>query len=335
MVLDWLGRPGRGASVEALIARRKYEKAIDLLEAEVKGGRRAPRLLLQLADVLMLAGRGARAVPVLLDLADEFARQGFAAKAISVLKRIEKFEPGRPDVDVKLAALLADKERRLTFAEALSPVAAVAFEPNLVTPPGDEAPPPRPAGESPMVISLAEEILISIEDALTEAARTEEAEAAGRGPAPSGPRALVQSPLFDDFTQDELLAVIRGLRLVSFQPGDVIVADGDPGDSLFVLTAGTVKAFVRDGTGRHVLVREMAEGAFFGEISILKGGPRTATVTARTRCDALELDRATLDRISEGHPRVREVLEAFCEHRMASDEWLVRRTEGAPPRVGS
>ena len=340
MVLDWLGRPGRGASVEALIARRQYDKAIDLLEAEVSAGRRDLRLRLQLSDVLVLAGRGAQAVPVLLELADEFAREGFAAKAISVLKRIEKIAPGRRDVDAKLAALIKDKQRaRQPFRAPAAPLAPSEMEPNPVAPPPEEEAPPAPApqgGEGPAVVSLAEEILISIEDALSEAAREEEAShAAGQRPGATGPRPLVHSPLFDDFTEEELLAVIRGLRLVSFDPGDVIIAAGDPGDSLFVLTAGTAKVFVREGAGRHVLAREMMEGAFFGEISILTGSPRTATVTARTRCDALELDRGTLDRICEGHPRVKDVLQAFCEHRMASDEWLARRAEGVPPHAGS
>jgi len=341
MVLDWLGRPGRGANVEALIARRQYEKAIDLLEAEVSAGRRDLRVRLQLSDVLVLSGRGAQAVPVLLDLADEFAREGFAAKAISVLKRVEKIAPGRRDVDAKLAALIFTKDKQRTrqpFSAPAAPLAASEMEPNPVAPPPEEEAPPAPAapaGEAPPVVSLAEEILISIEDALSEAAREEEASHA-TGPRPgAGPRSLVHSPLFDDFTEEELLAVIRGLRLVSFEPGDVIIAAGDPGDSLFVLTAGTAKVFVREGAGRHVLAREMREGAFFGEISVLTGSPRTATVTARTRCDALELDRGTLDGICEGHPRVKEVLQAFCEHRMASDEWLARRAEGAPPHAGS
>jgi tetratricopeptide (TPR) repeat protein len=329
MVLDWLGRPGRGASAEALIARGKYEKAIDLLEAEVSAGRRDPRLRLQLSDALVLAGKRFQAVPVLLSLADEFAREGFAAKAISVLKRIEKIDPGRRDVDAKLAALIKDKQReRAPFRGALAPLAPAEMEPNPVEPPpAGEAAPAPPSADAPAVISLAEEVLITIEDALAEAARAEEEGDAAAGARPAtGPRPLVQSPLFDDFTEEELLAVIRGLRLLSFEPGDVIVAAGDTGDSLFVLTAGSAKAFVRDGTGRHVLVREMGEGTFFGEISILTGSPRTATVTARTRCDALELDRAALESISAGHPRVREVLQAFCQHRMDSDEWLARRS---------
>jgi hypothetical protein len=338
MVLDWLGK--RGASVEALIARRQYDKAIDLLEAEVSAGRRDLRLRLQLSDVLVLAGREKQAVPVLLELADEFAREGFAAKAISVLKRVEKIAPGRRDVDAKLASLIKDKQRtRPVFGEPTLPLAPVEMEPNPVAPPPEdeaEAPVPAfPSGEAPPVVSLAEEILISIEDALAEAAREEEAGPAGGARAGGGPRPPLRSPLFDDFTEEELLAVIRGLRLVSFDPGDVIIATGDPGDSLFVLTAGSAKVFVREGQGRHVLARDLMEGAFFGEISILTGSPRTATVTARTRCDALELDRATLDRICEGHPRVKDVLQAFCEHRMASDEWLARRAEGAPPHAGS
>jgi CRP-like cAMP-binding protein len=71
----------------------------------------------------------------------------------------------------------------------------------------------------------------------------------------------------------------------------------------------------------------MREGDFFGEISLLTGGPRTATVTAATRCELLELDRATLDEIARAHPRVLDVLRRFSEERAAA-------TAGAaePPR---
>ena len=105
----------------------------------------------------------------------------------------------------------------------------------------------------------------------------------------------------------------------------MIITEGEPGDSLFVVSTGRVKAFVRNPAGRQVKVREMGEGAFFGEISILKGSPRTATVTAASRLELLELDKAALDDITGRHPRVREVLEAFCRERAGSaDEALVR-----------
>ncbi|HET8645718.1 MAG TPA: hypothetical protein VFO85_09535, partial [Vicinamibacteria bacterium] len=106
MVLSWFKGKGGPQPVEDLIARRKYDRALELLRLEFEGGRRDPRLRLQLADVLILAGRGKEAVPVLFGLADEFALHGFAAKAISVLKKIEKVQPGRFDVERRLALLI-------------------------------------------------------------------------------------------------------------------------------------------------------------------------------------------------------------------------------------
>jgi CRP-like cAMP-binding protein len=59
----------------------------------------------------------------------------------------------------------------------------------------------------------------------------------------------------------------------------------------------------------------LMDGAFFGEMSALTGKPRSATVTAATRCDLLEMDRATLDHIAVSHPRVRELLQEFSASR--------------------
>jgi cAMP-dependent protein kinase regulator len=108
------------------------------------------------------------------------------------------------------------------------------------------------------------------------------------------------------------VAVIQGLRLLSFEPGDIVITEGDPGSSLYVITEGTVKTFVRDtAQGGQMLMRRLKEGDFFGEISILSGKARSATVTAATHCEMLELDRPTLDHITASYPNVRQVLEDF------------------------
>lgn len=132
----------------------------------------------------------------------------------------------------------------------------------------------------------------------------------------------VTSPLFDGFSREELLAFMRGLQLQVFDPGDIIVAQGEPGDSLYILTTGIVKAFIRDRENWHRHVRTLHDGDFFGEISILSGVPRTATVTAATRCELLELDRAALNSITAAHPRVRDVMQRFFDERVASDRSL-------------
>jgi hypothetical protein len=133
--------------------------------------------------------------------------------------------------------------------------------------------------------------------------------------APSSGRQIVVSPLFKDFSVDELVAVIQGLNLISFEAGQVVITEGDPGDSLFMLTSGSVKVIRKTPQGRRTVVGSLEEGAFFGEGSILTGRPRAASVVAASRCEMLELDRPTLDGIVEKHPRVRQILEEFARER--------------------
>ena len=350
MVLSFFsGGKDAGGNVADLIARKKYDKAIELLRAEFRQGGRDPRVRLQLADVLAMAGKGKEAVPILLGLADEFALEGFAAKAISVLKKVQKIDPARRDVEVKLAKLIKEKTRDLPTSASLRASASAARGPEFgMEEIGMEAAPTpaphaseelRPAGllefqqsaqelvitEEPEagppvpIESLGDDLLGVIEDVLKQspppAVRTVRAGMPQAEAAPS-----VESPLFTSFSQDELVAVIEGLRLLSFESGDIVITEGEAGDSLFVLTTGVVKAFVRNPAGKSIQVREMSEGAFFGEISILSGKPRTATITAKTACELLELDKSTLDSICQTHPHVREILKQFYEERLRNEQ---------------
>jgi hypothetical protein len=140
--------------------------------------------------------------------------------------------------------------------------------------------------------------------------------APARTPEPAQGRQIVVSPLFKDFSVDEMVAVIQGLKLLTFEAGDIVITQGDTGSSMYMLASGSVKAFVRNAAGRQVQVAELAEGAFFGEMSILTGKPRSATIIAVSRCELLELDRPTLDAIVTAHPHVLKVLEDFCAQRM-------------------
>lgn len=155
-------------------------------------------------------------------------------------------------------------------------------------------------------------------------------ELAAEGAPTAAPRAL-RRPLLAGLTGEELLALVRGLRLHAFQPGDIVFAEGEPGRSLFVVASGSVKVFVRDPSGHPVLLRELLEGTFFGEIALLTGAPRSATVTAATRTELLELDRATLDAIAATHPRVGEVIRDTAKARSGS-EAETRARAGEPGR---
>lgn len=317
--------------VEELIARGKYAKAAKLLTEEIEKGSRDPRTRLRLADVLILENRGFEAIPILFDLSDDYAADGQAAKAIALLKKIQKLSPGRRDAEQRLAALIKSGRREKPAADSLgyapsgsvfgaehfqdtaSAVAANAHIERL-----------RSSTWVPSTHQEAEaEIAPPAVPPPTEDAEPMEAIEVMPEPPPPVP----DTPLFNGFSQDELLEVIRGFRLRTFEAGDVVLLEGERGDSLFIVTTGVVKAFVRNPQGGEpVFVRRMAEGEFFGEISILSGKPRTATVTAATPCEMLELDRPTLDGITATYPHVRDVLEEFYVSRASTQEEAMRRS---------
>jgi CRP-like cAMP-binding protein len=339
MALSWFGG-SKQASLGDLIAARKYTRAIEVLRAQFRGGARDPRLRLQLADVLVLAGRAREATPILSALADEYAREGFAAKAIAVLKKLQKVAPGQADVERRLAELL---HGRLRPADAPArPPAAAGFEPagfefgmeEIGSEDAGEIAVEATASPSAPPVVAEEEFFDTLQDIVEAGESAAAAEALAPSPA-SAAAPQVPSPLFGGFSEDELRAVISRLRLLSFEPGDIVVTEGQPGDSLFVLTTGALKAFVRDQTGRNVPVRDMPEGSFFGEISMLCEQPRSATVTCATHCELLALDRAAFDEIVAVHPHVRQVVQETYETRAGSLEEMLARDgwDGTPPKA--
>lgn len=351
---------GGGQDVATLIAKRNYAKAIELIRSQLQRGHADPRLRVQLSDVLIMSGREREAVPVLIELADEYAAEHQAPKAIALLKKIERIEPGRGDVTARLARMIKDKAKPRTrsgyqpregvAAEGYEPAGAVFSadhfeekkgvsdeekieaakkanwvpsthqdEPEAV--PMIEIPPESETPEAPV---SGDAFRGQILDVIQEVLQKPQVPAAGgevvEAELAPGADEIAESPLFSDFSHDELVAVMEGMKLLSFQPGDIILTEGDAGDSLFVMTEGVAKAFLHntDGPGQRQ-VRTMKEGDFFGEISILSGKPRTATVTAATPVELLELDKATLDGITAQHPRARQVLEEFYIARASGD----------------
>ena len=87
--------------------------------------------------------------------------------------------------------------------------------------------------------------------------------------------------------------------------------------------------FTRGERGEHLPLAELGAGDFFGEVSLLTGKPRTATITAKTAVIAIELTKHDVDRISAEHPEVRSVLEDFYQRRAHETvEAVIRRMRG-------
>lgn len=276
--------------IEELIASKRYNEALRLANDEVKRHPGDHRLLNLCADIFLLLRKEDAAAKVLRHVADLHAATGSPAKAVVALKKIQRIGRDDPTMYESIASRI-EQERSEGPSAPREPL-------------------PLPVDEE--LVRLTVELPIP---PVGEIRAVEENAVLEDG---------VPSPLFDDFSRGELLAFIKGLQLQIFDAGDIIVAQDDPGHSLFILTSGIVKAFVRDRDHRHQKVRTLHDGDFFGEISILSGGRRSATVTAATRCELLELDRPTLDAIIRAHPHVSEVMRRFRDERLASDRSLDR-----------
>ncbi|HET7292818.1 MAG TPA: cyclic nucleotide-binding domain-containing protein [Vicinamibacteria bacterium] len=328
MPFEWLQTP-LDAPVSELFARGRRTRAIEQIRKQLLG-QIAPsvELRLELVDLLAAAGRLAEAVPVLLGLADEFARDGFVAKAVAALKRVEKLEPGRADVEARLGRLVHQQQEAAPLVGADSPPTVVAeleptaepeFDKDLETPGAAEASAAAPAlSESELdrkLLDLAQDVV-------------------QRTPPPSAERQrlvayaerLLACDLFASVPEEELLAIVRALKLRIVEPGEVILAEGERGEGLFVIATGGVKVFIANPSGRDVPVAGLGEGEYFGEIASLSGHPRTATVTAGARCELLELDAALLRDVTSRHPAMEKRLEEVYVERVSSPEAAAVRT---------
>lgn len=130
--------------------------------------------------------------------------------------------------------------------------------------------------------------------------------------------ALRAIPLFQGMS-DRSIEVIAGIaREASYPPGATLVEEGAPGDSFLVIRRGT--AAVEQG-GRHL--RDLGAGDFLGEIALIDGGRRTATVSATDDIDALVVERDGFQRLMDEFPTIRYDLVSALTQRL--------RTRGTEP----
>ena len=239
-------------SVHDLISRKDYAKALRVLSAEMKKSPHDQRARLKYGDVLIMAGRQKEAVKVFLDLADHHTKEGFTAKAIAILKRVEKIEPHRPDVKGRLENLIHQKVNAAPSVPS-APAGGGGFEFGFEE--IDDAAPEISLGMEPLPAEVIPEPVASDEDDLAGIEIEPEPE-----PAPAA-KSFLQSPLFEGFTaDDEMMAVIEGLNLATFEPGDVIVAEGAPGDSMFILTEGLMKVYFEGLDSERGMARPRPQG---------------------------------------------------------------------------
>jgi cAMP-dependent protein kinase regulator len=121
----------------------------------------------------------------------------------------------------------------------------------------------------------------------------------------------IETQLFKDLSPAEFKQIVNSLSLQHYPSNQVVVKEGDPGDSMFVVVRGEVRVITRDMQQREFELAKLGEGQFFGEVALLTGKPRTATILTSQDCELLKLTKSDYDNIVQRYPNIKKVLEEF------------------------
>jgi CRP-like cAMP-binding protein len=310
MALDSRPRPkAQRSMVDALVAKGRYPQALAAFLVECAGRPPTPADRLRLADLLVLADRGEEAVPILLHVADEQKRNGYHYKALEALRRADAIAPGRSEIRRRFAELArstqAARETRAKPTVRPDPPLDENTAPFLFVPLGTPRPIAAGAPE-PEPLRLDPELCAFVSSL-------------GDRPAAEG-RGALAATLFSGLQQYLFRRVSAGLRRRRAAAGSVLVTEGEPGNSIFVIASGSVRILVLGGHGRSLEIRRLDAGDFFGEVAALSGQNRTATVVAVTDCELLEIEHWALECLLEARPAARPILEQTRVGRTQSPE---------------
>jgi CRP/FNR family cyclic AMP-dependent transcriptional regulator len=113
---------------------------------------------------------------------------------------------------------------------------------------------------------------------------------------------LQQIQLFAQLDDDERTVLAQQMAERTVKAGESLFRIGDPGDSMFIVSTGKVELFVKDTAGQKIVLHNAVTGDFFGELSLLDGGSRTASATALDETFLFVLDREDLLQLFKKRP---------------------------------
>ena len=170
--------------------------------------------------------------------------------------------------------------------------------------------------------------------------RTLEAKRQGAAHAEQAARVevLARLPLFATLTADERVALAAGLSEAPHFGGDIVSREGEVSDSMFILARGTVDILRegRDGAGGRTRLALLAAPDYFGEMGLLTGQARTATVIAQGEILCYRLDKSGFDAILRARPELADAVSRTVAERQAANDATMRElSEDARARQAS
>jgi small-conductance mechanosensitive channel/CRP-like cAMP-binding protein len=146
---------------------------------------------------------------------------------------------------------------------------------------------------------------------------------------PAIAKVIGQAALLAPLSEEARARLVERARERRYAPDEIVVEEGDRGSSMFLIEKGRVAVSIRGASGGRRELTVLNVGAAFGEISLLTGEPRTATVRALDEATLVEIEKESLAPILREHPGLVSLLEATMEERrrQAAGEFDASRGE--------
>jgi len=317
----------------------QWAKAVQTLQSLINLEPTNTHYYLRMGDYSLKAGNKPVAIKSYYEAADMYVKAGFSVKAIATYKMILKIAPGENQ-----ATALMKSVNTASGGIAFDPSFLEFHQPPKTTSKDSAASEPATENEELDRVEPSEEAVfpiaeppvpnfpipdVPLQDSLPDRLElVEEPEP----PEPPEPEPVASSPLFSSarpvavmkltekknidqlfasFTQEEFGAIVDKLEPLEFMDGERVIAEGDEGDGMYLITKGGGKV-VKEHKGQEVELCDLGEGEFFGELSLLAGGLGGASVFAKGETEALRLKSSDLFEMIKQYPRLETVLEQFA-----------------------
>ena len=277
-------------NADRMFAERRFEEALALYLCVLAQEPDHLDARLRVADGLLALGDVQRAAVVYTTLARHTAHAGYPLRALAAILILRALEPQLGQLVRAVAELYAADVGRTGRGARILPAVETAEL-------SSEA---RALGEL-----RGEALRVAAEEHGKDLSRCRMAY----------PDVLPRIPLLSELRQDDFVHVFETVSLVRKRGGDSVIAQGEPGQSFFLVSRGDLEVVREDSSGRTQLAT-LHEGAVFGEMALLSRTPRTAHVLATSDTELLELHVEALGAAGSGVAEIAGALGKFTRERL-------------------
>jgi tetratricopeptide (TPR) repeat protein len=307
------------------VRNQNWEKALGSLNSILKKEPCNPQIHLKIGDVLQKSGDTSGAIKAYHQSAGFLIRDGFLQKALAVYKVILRIDHNDSEAMTKTKQIMADLDNKKMRIEK----GIAEYQEEVEEQVAESTVSSAVAGYADV---SEEKIEPSVEPPCHEPTSESSADETGFQEEPSQefqidivPETGLRIPLFlESLPLEDWEHLIAKSLTKTFSSGEIIIKEGELGDSIFVIKSGTAMVSINI-LNRNIELASLKSGDVFGEVAFLTGRPRTASVTAIDNIEVMEFNHDLLEDILSRFPESLRQLEDFYQYHFQDTLEKVKR----------